>query len=721
MLHDTPESRGSHTPERRGSHTPVLHQRVPSLLNSSETTLLGGVWDEEDKGGEGGEGGGGGEDDKGGIDAWGLTREAWVRSLQARMTSGVLNHHDSITGTCQESVVEELLRDSSEAVSGSAGVAAALMQRLLCRLCLQRAWKLDPQQQTHGALPASLPCCAAAQRSDSPGEAAGERAGDAGAWLQGLGPLQLLSSEAELLHFRGGGFGLGRKNDRSRRSRKGEAGAGGPRLLNVLNVSGGAPSVLVVANSLSWDVEQVVTVPVVGLAEGAAELVYGAQGVCLLDGLTGDRVQVQIDLEEDVGLPSRASRHGAEEGGLKPRRAHKRVKGVLENEAPVHLLRFSVEVAALGLRSLTLGPCSLGESTAAEEYGTGNSSSLGGCGGSGAGRGEGQWEGQGEGEADSVQITVELLVQKSSGIDGYSSGAYVLRSTLTNAFVQEAWLVMAAAAGLMLSSVLTLIACLVVRGRSSKRRGPTRVAPAPRDRPAEQQRTFSSRACSLGCAVGTQVSKVGVRNVTLGVLNVLLPLVVGAALGWALARLLPGAFSRHVGRSFFHRYLALLAGAWAGVCLGLLSQSRFCILLPRGACLRCWCTWCALLLVCVSMPVGLVAAQLLEPSTQFQSLGAPLLVSWQADCPWASPTEGAAAHQSPLQAPRRRAKGWTEAGKAGGALVSPLASDRSGSVAVHLSQSLHRPGLVEIRVQVGAPPCHTPHSCLRCLAVKPNS
>ena len=253
------------------------------------------------------------------------------------------------------------------------------------------------------------------------------------------------------------------------------------------------------------------------------------------------------------------------------------------------------------------------------------------------------------------------------------------------------------------------------------RRSPARRARAPTPRPAEQQRTFSSRACSLGCAVGTQVSKVGVRNVTLGVLNVLLPLVVGAALGWALARLLPGAFSRHVGRSFFHRYLALLAGAWAGVCLGLLSQSRFCILLPRGACLRCWCTWCALLLVCVSMPVGLVAAQLLEPSTQFQSLGAPLSVSWLADCPWASPTEGAAAHQSPLQAPRRRAKGWTEAGKAGGALVSPLASDRSGSVAVHLSQSLHRPGLVEIRVQVGAPPCHTPHSCLRCLAVKPNS
>jgi hypothetical protein len=51
-------------------------------------------------GGEGGERGEGGTGE-GVVEAWGLTRDEAARSVSARMASGILNHHDSLTGTCQ--------------------------------------------------------------------------------------------------------------------------------------------------------------------------------------------------------------------------------------------------------------------------------------------------------------------------------------------------------------------------------------------------------------------------------------------------------------------------------------------------------------------------------------------------------------------------------------------------------------------------------------------
>jgi hypothetical protein len=51
-------------------------------------------------GGEGGERGEGGAGE-GVVEAWGLTRDEAARSVSARMASGILNHHDSLTGTCQ--------------------------------------------------------------------------------------------------------------------------------------------------------------------------------------------------------------------------------------------------------------------------------------------------------------------------------------------------------------------------------------------------------------------------------------------------------------------------------------------------------------------------------------------------------------------------------------------------------------------------------------------
>lgn len=35
------------------------------------------------------------------MEAWGLTRDEAARGVSARMASGILNHHDSLTGTCQ--------------------------------------------------------------------------------------------------------------------------------------------------------------------------------------------------------------------------------------------------------------------------------------------------------------------------------------------------------------------------------------------------------------------------------------------------------------------------------------------------------------------------------------------------------------------------------------------------------------------------------------------
>lgn len=109
---------------------------------------------------------------------------------------------------------QELLQDSSEAVSSSAVVAAALMQRLLCRLCLERARK---QATAREGTRSGGACCVPTRRplptEGAPGKRAAE--GDDGAEaepegaepaLKGLSDLVLLSSEADLLHLRGVGL-----------------------------------------------------------------------------------------------------------------------------------------------------------------------------------------------------------------------------------------------------------------------------------------------------------------------------------------------------------------------------------------------------------------------------------------------------------------------------------------------------------------------------------
>ena len=61
-------------------------------------------------------------------------------------------------------------------------------------------------------------------------------------------------------------------------------------------------------------------------------------------------------------------------------------------------------------------------------------------------------------------MSVQLFAQKSSGVDGYSSGAYVLRSLVTNAFAEELLLLLAAAAGMCVAcSVLAGLSCATRR------------------------------------------------------------------------------------------------------------------------------------------------------------------------------------------------------------------------------------------------------------------
>ena len=603
-------------------------------------------------------------------------------------------------------MVQELLQDSSEAVSSSAGLAAALMQRLLCRLCLERVRKqaTGAESQSHsmghsmGEGTRSGGACCVSPRRPVPTEGApGKRAaeGDDGAEaepkgaepaLKGLSDLVLLSSEADLLHLRGGGLG------RRKSGREGE----GARVLNVSAGDGRVGAgVLVVANSLSWDVEQVVSVPVVRPTWSSPQprLQDRAQGphVCLLDGFTGQSIHAHVDHMDDMHMQPGAGA-GAEMGSRSRRGKKGGTRGsggLLVDGAQVYLLRFPVKVAALGFRSLVFGPCAAGERSVLNETGMGGTSAphrLQPC----APGVQHQGGGLGQGLGSAVHISVEMLVQKSSGVDGYSSGAYVLRSMLSNAFMQEGLLVIAAAAGLVLSSLLTLIALRLARPRSR--------APAPRGLPAEQQkRSATKKVWGLGC---------GVR-----VLTALLPLVVGGVLGWGLARLVPGAFSNHdsvSGRVDWkplarrttegYLYVALSAGAWAGVMLGLFSRSRVCVLFPCAPCLR----WvCAQLLAFLAMLAGMVLTQLREPSLQFRSLAAPISVAWRGDCPWAIADDcNVAADDCPSHASHRGANWSTVPGSVGGGLVSALTSLEAGGVALHLSQSLHRPRVLEIRVQV---------------------
>ena len=229
---------------------------------------------------------------------------------------------------------------------------------------------------------------------------------------------ELLMSEASLLYFSHGGSG-----DMEGGWRGGRGGK-----LNITRAlgsarEGGGAIVLVVANSLTWNVTQIVSVPVVGLArekkeEGAGG---GSEGVshenlCIVDGTSGKA------LEMEVG-PLLA--WGKEGGGM--------------------LIKFSVEVPALGFSTVVLATCGGGErEKERNDSDTGSGmgerrdthtqqpildqrQATGGCVGFGsAGKsvgGGGVGSTEEVGRAGEVSVSVQLWSQKSSGVNGYSSGA----------------------------------------------------------------------------------------------------------------------------------------------------------------------------------------------------------------------------------------------------------------------------------------------------------
>jgi len=121
-----------------------------------------------------------------------------------------------------------------------------------------------------------------------------------------------------------------------------------------------------------------------------------------------------------------------------------------------------------------------------------------------------------------AEVSVQLLAQKSSGVDGYSSGAYVLRSQLTNAVAEEGLMLLAACAGLVtVFLAASFITYPWARTSRRSRSAPTCMGRSPKGPDRLGQGTLARQT------------------------SVVLSLGLGAVVGWRLACLLPRAFQLH--------------------------------------------------------------------------------------------------------------------------------------------------------------------------------
>jgi hypothetical protein len=184
----------------------------------------------------------------------------------------------------------------------------------------------------------------------------------------------------------------------------------------------------------------------------------------MIDGETGKAVELEV-----------GSRRSAVGGGGR-------------GEGGREFVSFSVRVCALGFSTLLFGTCKReGGGGGRVKARQARQSAGEGAGESGSGGG-GQTEASafhaqesselsecegGRGDSGSqvgvgVGVSVQLFAQKSSGVDGYSSGAYVLRSLVTNAFAEELLLLLAAAAGMCVAcSVLAGLSCATRRKQAA--------------------------------------------------------------------------------------------------------------------------------------------------------------------------------------------------------------------------------------------------------------
>ena len=434
-------------------------------------------------------------------DSDGLTVMEAAEMVRVRVGSAGLNHHDSLTGTCTEAVARSLLEDASTATERAARVSAALLPRVL------RAARLDQDKVLPQKRPRARPGQTVRQDQSSqnlfnrttddsggPGSTGWRKTRDADDSESMLGQAQLIATETGSAEKRAGGVG------------------GGGVALDLDPLLQGGSRVIVVVNSLEWPVLQRVALSVVGVPGPGAGPATEQQRLCVMDG-TGHRLDTEAEFEGQEA----ATADGASERRIPPFAGRKRgAAGALTAEGvggEEGTLRFWVKVAALGYKVLVLGLCQdltpsgqgshstpsprrVVSSLQSAERMAGSNETAAGAGPleSRLGRsdtvigtsvplktgpfpvklpkveaaqgGDGRAGGRASDEAGDFEVSVDLRLQRSSGVDGYGSGAYVMRSILTDGFTLEALILGASVLGL----AAACIPCLFAIGRLRRRR-----------------------------------------------------------------------------------------------------------------------------------------------------------------------------------------------------------------------------------------------------------
>ena len=433
----------------------------------------------------------------------GLTVVEAADMVRVRVASAGLNHHDSLTGTCTAAVARALLAEARTATERAARVSAALLPRVLRaarrdqdRVLPQKRPRARPAQTVREDQRSQNVLDRTTDDSSGPGSTGWRETPHADASESMLGQAQLIATETGSAEERAGGVG------------------GGGVALDLDPLLQGGSRVIVVVNSLEWPVLQRVALSVVGMPGPGAGAPSGQQRLCVTDG-TGHRLETEVEFEGQEA----ATAGGASERriplvvGRKPGAAGARTaEGVGGEEGT---LRFWVKVAALGYQVLVVGLCQdlrltrtgqRSHSTPsprrvvsilqpAERIAATNETAAGaGPLESRLGRadtdigtsvplktgqspvkmpkmeaaqgGDERAGGRASDKAGDFEVSVDLRLQRSSGVDGYGSGAYVMRSILTNGFKLEALILGAAVLGL----AAACIPCLFAIGRLRRRR-----------------------------------------------------------------------------------------------------------------------------------------------------------------------------------------------------------------------------------------------------------